>query len=77
MILSPPARAAIESEALAPFGGRLPDATSAELVALLPLAFLSVWLGLWPSPIVSSISVAARDISVAVDPTGPDVNAGR
>lgn len=77
MILASPARGTRESEALVAFGGRFPDAALPELVALLPLVLLSVWLGLWPSPILSSIAFAAHDISVAVDPTALDVNAGR
>jgi NADH-quinone oxidoreductase subunit M len=77
MILSPPERGSLETAALDPFGGRFPDATFGELAALLPLALLTVWLGLWPSPILSSIAVAAHDIAAAVDPTAPDVNGGR
>lgn len=75
LILAPAARGPLEIGALAPFGGRMPDATFAELTALLPLALLAVALGLWPAPILSSIAVEAHDVSVAVDPTGSDVNA--
>jgi len=60
------------SRALAPFGGRLPDATPRELVALVPLAALSLLLGLWPTPLLSPIVVGAREAGAALEPTGPD-----
>jgi NADH-quinone oxidoreductase subunit M len=60
------------SAQLAAFRGHVPDATPRELLALVPLAVLAVLLGLWPAPLISSIAVASRDASVAVDPDGPD-----
>jgi NADH-quinone oxidoreductase subunit M len=53
------------------FGGRMPDATADELLALVPAAALAILLGLWPSPVLTSMSVAARDVSAVVDPGGP------
>jgi NADH-quinone oxidoreductase subunit M len=62
------------SRLLAPYGGRLPDATPTELVALAPLAAIAVGLGLWPVPILSPVEVAARDASavLAGEPTAPE-----
>jgi NADH-quinone oxidoreductase subunit M len=57
---------------LEPFGGRIPDATGREALVLVPLAMLSLLLGVWPTPLLSSIAVAARDAGAAVDPGGPD-----
>jgi NADH-quinone oxidoreductase subunit M len=61
-----------QSQLLEPFGGRFPDATSRELAVLLPLAVLSLALGVWPAPLLSPIAVAVRDVSTVVDPVGPD-----
>jgi NADH-quinone oxidoreductase subunit M len=61
---------------LEPFGGRFPDATRRELVALVPLAALSLLLGLWPAPLLSPIAAVVRDVSAAVDPAGPDPTVG-
>jgi NADH-quinone oxidoreductase subunit M len=52
---------------LQPFGGRLPDATSLERVALVPLAALALVLGLWPVPALSPMQLAARDLSATLD----------
>ncbi len=49
------------------------DATAPEMAVLVPLAALALFLGLWPTPLLSSILVAARDCSALVDPTGPDL----
>jgi NADH:ubiquinone oxidoreductase subunit 4 (subunit M) len=49
----------------------MPDATADELLALVPAAALAILLGLWPSPILTSMSVSARDVSGVVDPGGP------
>ncbi|HEY1690958.1 MAG TPA: NADH-quinone oxidoreductase subunit M [Polyangiaceae bacterium] len=57
---------------LEPFGGRLPDATGAELGALLPLVLLALLLGVWPTPLLSSLAVGVRDVSVAIDPSLSD-----
>jgi NADH-quinone oxidoreductase subunit M len=56
-----------DSTYLKPFGGVLPDATSADLVALAPLAAIAAVLGLWPSPILAPMGVSARDSSALVD----------
>jgi NADH-quinone oxidoreductase subunit M len=53
------------------FGGRVPDATATELLALVPAAALAVLLGVWPAPVLTSIAVSARDVSGVVDPGGP------
>jgi NADH-quinone oxidoreductase subunit M len=58
------------SHLLAPFGGRFPDATRSELIALAPLVVLSLLLGVWPGPLLSPIATVARDMSVAIDPSG-------
>ncbi len=52
-----------QSRLLEPFGGRLPDATSLEMVALVPIAAIALVLGLWPIPALSPIETAARDAS--------------
>jgi len=54
------------------FGGRLPDATWTEILALVPAATVALVLGIWPAPLLASIAVSARDCSALVDPTGPD-----
>ncbi len=61
-----------QSHLLEPFGGRFPDATSRELAVLLPLAVLSIALGIWPAPVLSPVAAAVRDLSAVVDPVGPD-----
>jgi NADH-quinone oxidoreductase subunit M len=66
-----------ESSHLAPFGGRLPDATPTDLVALAPVAAVAVALGLWPSPVLSGVAVSARDGSALIDPEGLDPRAAR
>lgn len=57
---------------LEPFGGRLPDASARELLAFAPIAAIAVLLGVWPAPVLSSVTVSARDFSALVDPDGPD-----
>jgi len=54
------------SAALEPFGGRLPDATPAELLALVPVAAVALLLGLWPAPVLSLVTESARDIAADV-----------
>jgi NADH-quinone oxidoreductase subunit M len=54
------------SPLLQAFGGRLPDATARDVIGLVPLAALALLLGLWPAPLLSAISGAARDASEAV-----------
>jgi NADH-quinone oxidoreductase subunit M len=49
-----------------PFGGRMPDATSVEMAVLVPLAALTLALGLWPAPALSPVERAARDASAAL-----------
>jgi NADH-quinone oxidoreductase subunit M len=60
-----------KSRHLEPFGGRLPDARTSELLALVPLAAVTVALGLWPVPALSPIESAARDASAAFEVPGP------
>jgi NADH-quinone oxidoreductase subunit M len=59
------------SRQLEAFAGRLPDATSLEMAAMVPLAALAVALGLWPAPLLSPMESAARDASAAVEPPIP------
>lgn len=66
-----------QSAQLAPFGGRLPDAAPHELFALVPTAAVAFVLGVWPSPILTSMAVSARDCSAVVDPDGPDAHLQR
>jgi NADH-quinone oxidoreductase subunit M len=61
-----------DSTYLKPFGGVLPDATSADLIALAPLAAIAAVLGLWPSPILAPMAVSARDSSALADLEGSD-----
>jgi NADH-quinone oxidoreductase subunit M len=64
------------SRLLEPFGGRFPDASRRELVALVPLAVLALLLGVWPAPLLTPLAAAVRDVSAAVDPGGPDPTVG-
>ncbi|HXN33139.1 MAG TPA: proton-conducting transporter membrane subunit, partial [Polyangiaceae bacterium] len=64
------------SRLLEPFGGRFPDATPPEIIALAPLVALSLMLGIWPAPLLSPIAAAARDVSAIADPAGPDPTVG-
>jgi NADH-quinone oxidoreductase subunit M len=57
-----------QSRHLDAFGGQLPDATSLEMLALVPLAALALVLGFWPAPVLSPIEGAARDASAAFAP---------
>lgn len=66
-----------ESAQLAPYGGRLPDAAPHELIALVPIAAIAFVLGIWPSPILASMAVSARDCSAMVDPDGPEARLQR
>jgi NADH-quinone oxidoreductase subunit M len=59
------------SRQLEAFAGRLPDATSLEMTAMVPLAALAVALGLWPAPLLTPMESAARDASAAVEPPIP------
>ena len=61
-----------KSPYLEPFGGKFPDVTTRELVAIGPLVILVVLLGLWPAPVLSTVSAAVRDTSALVNPPGPD-----
>jgi NADH-quinone oxidoreductase subunit M len=64
------------SALLAPFGGRFPDATPGEIAALAPLAAIAVVLGVFPSPLLSPMAAAVRDVSAVVDPAGTDPTVG-
>lgn len=66
-----------DSAQLAPYGGRLPDAAPHELIALVPTAAVAFLLGVWPSPVLASMAVGARDCSAAVDPDGPEARLQR
>jgi NADH-quinone oxidoreductase subunit M len=57
---------------LHPYGGRFPDATPFEIAALVPIAALSLLLGVWPAPLLSSIGAGARDAAESVNPSGPE-----
>lgn len=72
-LLGPAPPAWARSGLLESFGGRVPDATRPELVALAPLVVLSLLLGIWPGPLLSPVAAAVREVSAAVDPGGPDV----
>ena len=56
-----------QSRHLEPFGGRLPDATSLERVALVPIAAIALVLGFWPIPVLSPIESGAREASAPLD----------
>jgi NADH-quinone oxidoreductase subunit M len=58
-----------KSPSLEPYGGRLPDATSMEMLALVPMAAVALVLGLWPIPALSPMESAARDASAPLDVT--------
>jgi NADH-quinone oxidoreductase subunit M len=60
------------SELLAPFGGRVPDARPVELAVLVPVATIALLLGLWPAPLLSTLSGAARDAADAVATVGAE-----
>jgi NADH-quinone oxidoreductase subunit M len=61
-----------KSPYLEPFGGRFPELAARELSALLPLALLLGLLGLWPVPLLSTVSGGVRDATSLVNPPGPD-----
>ncbi len=61
-----------KSPYLEPFGGKFPDVTTRELVAIGPLVILVVLLGLWPAPVLTTVSGAVRDTAALVNPPGPD-----
>jgi len=58
-----------KSPSLEPYGGRLPDATSREMLALVPMAAVALVIGLWPIPALSPMESAARDASPPLDVT--------
>ncbi len=58
-----------KSPSLEPYGGRLPDATSREMLALVPMAAVALVVGLWPIPALSPMESAARDASAPLDVT--------
>jgi NADH-quinone oxidoreductase subunit M len=57
---------------LEPFGGKFPDLTSREWLAVAPLALLVVLLGVWPAPLLSASTGTVRDLTNAVSPPGPE-----
>jgi NADH:ubiquinone oxidoreductase subunit 4 (subunit M) len=54
------------------YGGRFPDATPWEIVALVPIAALALLLGVWPAPLLSPVGTGARDAGEGVNPSGPE-----
>ncbi|HEY8080424.1 MAG TPA: NADH-quinone oxidoreductase subunit M [Labilithrix sp.] len=62
----------IESPLLKPFGGRFPDLTTREWLAVAPVATLVALLGLWPAPLLAATSGTVRDLTNAVSPPGPE-----
>jgi NADH-quinone oxidoreductase subunit M len=68
LLFGTPDAALREVGLLARLGGRLPDATPPEVLGLVPLAAVSLLLGLWPAPLLSTLSNAAHDASDAVPP---------
>jgi NADH-quinone oxidoreductase subunit M len=58
-----------KSRSLEPYGGRLPDATSLEMVALVPMAAVALVIGLWPAPALSPVESAAHDRGAVLDVT--------
>ena len=61
-----------KSPYLEPFGGKFPDLGSRELGAVGPLVILIMLLGIWPAPLLTTISGSVRDTSALVNPPGPD-----
>ena len=61
-----------KSPLLEPFGGRFPQLTSREWLAIAPLATLVVLLGLWPAPLLSTTTGTVRDLTNDVSPPGPE-----
>jgi NADH-quinone oxidoreductase subunit M len=59
------------SALLAPFDGALPDATTVELAALVPVVVFAFLLGLWPAPVLSLVTESVR--AVAADLSALDV----
>lgn len=60
------------SALLEPFGGLVPELSSREAAALLPLLLLAVGLGLYPAPMFDATAGAVRDHVELIDPVGPD-----
>jgi NADH-quinone oxidoreductase subunit M len=58
-----------KSRLLEPYGGRMPDATSLEMLALVPMAAVALVIGLWPIPALSPMESAARDHAAVFDVT--------
>ena len=61
-----------KSPFLEPTGGKFPELTSREWLAIAPLATLIVLLGLWPAPLLSTTSGTVRDLTNDVSPPGPE-----
>jgi NADH-quinone oxidoreductase subunit M len=58
-----------KSRSLEPYGGRLPDATSLEMLTLVPMAAVALVIGLWPVPALSPMESAAKNESAVLDVT--------
>jgi len=61
------------SPLLEPFGGKLPDATAWEVAALAPVVVVALLLGVWPVPLLATMSAAVHDTSAGLEPTSHDV----
>lgn len=61
-----------KSPLLEGFGGRFPDLTGREWMAIAPLAVLVVVLGLWPAPLLAVTTGTVHDIANAVSPPGAE-----
>jgi NADH-quinone oxidoreductase subunit M len=57
---------------LEPFGGKIPELNARELALVAPIAVVAVILGVWPAPLLSLIAGGIRDVTVLVNPPGPD-----
>ena len=60
------------SHYLEPFGGKFPEINMREIAGLAPLAAICLILGFWPVPLLTLISGGVRDLTLLVNPTGPD-----
>jgi NADH-quinone oxidoreductase subunit M len=57
---------------LEPFGGKIPEITPRELATIAPLAVLALVLGVWPVPLLTIMAGGVRDVTMLVNPPGPD-----
>jgi len=64
------------SHYLEPFGGRFPEINLREISGLVPLVALCFVLGFYPMPLLSLIAGGVHDVTLLVNPPGPDEIAG-